>query len=492
MEKTDITAENNNIVASRDYEKILDIISGGESVSLEFKKTTGQLERGMESLCAMLNGNGGTLMFGISDEGKIIGQDVSDTTKRDIASSLRAFEPFPLLDIEYINIPNTKKQVIKISTSNTDDKPYVYKGRPYMRVESTTVVMPQKQYHNMLDNNYYATTQWEQRINPSLSISNLDEEEINRTIRIGVETGRLPEAAYKSDIPTVLTNMELMQDGKLTNAAAVLYLKHEMKEYPQLLLRLARFQGTDNRIYLDNKQVHGNIFHMLEEAMTFLFRHLDLSGEVKDLYREEKLAVPRIALRECIVNALIHREYKTPGGSVGIAIYDDRIEIINFGQIPKEIDYTNKNPQMLSKPNNPIIARAFFYRGIFENWGRGIGLIKNECRHASLPEPEFVSANGFVIVTFRLKKSYDKLSINNNGELNGGLNGELNGGLNKPQQMVYEYIRIHEGCTGSKIAAALNIPYRTLEKHIAVLSNNGLIEHRGSKKTGGYYSVKKD
>ena len=107
MEKTDITADNNNIVASRDYENILDIISGGESVSLEFKKTTGQLERGMESLCAMLNGNGGTLMFGISDEGKIIGQDVSDTTKRDIASSLRAFEPFPLLDIEYINIPNT-------------------------------------------------------------------------------------------------------------------------------------------------------------------------------------------------------------------------------------------------------------------------------------------------------------------------------------------------------------------------------------------------
>ena len=75
----------------------------------------------------------------------------------------------------------------------------------------------------------------------------------------------------------MLSNLELMKDGRLTNAAAVLYLKHGTMEYPQLLLRLARFQGTDNRVFLDNKQVRGNVFLMLEEAMA-LYYDSDLSG----------------------------------------------------------------------------------------------------------------------------------------------------------------------------------------------------------------------
>ena len=305
--------------------ELLDKIKQGESETLELKKSTGQLERGMESLCGMLNVEGGSVVFGVTDDGNVVGQEVGDSTKREIASCIREFEPFPLLDIEYVSIPNTDKQLIVITTTSTDDKPFVYKGRPYMRVESTTATMPQVRYHDLLDRSNRSVIQWEMKTNLELTLSDLDEEEIKRTVRIGVETGRLPEVAYRSDTPTVLSNLELMKDGRLTNAAAVLYLKHGTMEYPQLLLRLARFQGTDNRVFLDNKQVRGNVFLMLEEAMAFFFRHLNLSGEVKGLYREERLTVPRDALRECVINALIHREYNTPGGSVGIAIFDDRI-----------------------------------------------------------------------------------------------------------------------------------------------------------------------
>lgn len=80
------------------------LIAEKENGQVEFKETTGQLERGMETLCAFLNSEGGTVLFGVTDKGKIIGQEVSDKTKRDIAEAIRRFEPFATLEVSYISI----------------------------------------------------------------------------------------------------------------------------------------------------------------------------------------------------------------------------------------------------------------------------------------------------------------------------------------------------------------------------------------------------
>ena len=109
----------------------LDIVKGliaeKECGRVEFKETTGQLERGMETLCAFLNGKGGTVLFGVTDKGKIIGQDVSDKTKRDIAEAIRRIEPFATVDVSYIEIPDTGKSVIVLSA---EEQRYM---RPFSR-----------------------------------------------------------------------------------------------------------------------------------------------------------------------------------------------------------------------------------------------------------------------------------------------------------------------------------------------------------------------
>lgn len=91
------------------------LIAEKECGRVEFKETTGQLERGMETLCAFLNGEGGTVLFGVTDKGKIIGQDVSDKTKRDIADAIRRIEPFATVEVSYTEIPDTGKSVIALS-----------------------------------------------------------------------------------------------------------------------------------------------------------------------------------------------------------------------------------------------------------------------------------------------------------------------------------------------------------------------------------------
>ena len=94
---------------------VKELIAGAESDTVEFKETTGQLERGVETLCAFLNGTGGTVLFGVTDKGKIIGQKVSDRTKRDIAEAIRRIEPFANIEISCIDITDTDNSIIAFS-----------------------------------------------------------------------------------------------------------------------------------------------------------------------------------------------------------------------------------------------------------------------------------------------------------------------------------------------------------------------------------------
>lgn len=382
-------------------EDIKHLIVQKESEQIEFKETTGQLERGMETLCAFLNGTGGVVLFGVTDKGKIIGQDLSDKTKRDIVEAIRRIEPLTVIKISYTAIPDTNRYVIALHADpQLTARPFVYKGRAYHRMESVTSIMPQEKYNRLLlqRGGKYG---WEAIINENLKIENLDSNVIRGAVRMGVESGRLPETTMIEDIPLILGKFNLSSDdGKLKNAAAVLFGKN-LSDYPQCLLRMARFKGLNKDEFMDNQRVHGNIFELLDAAMAFFFKHLSLSGKVEKLYREEELAIPYKALRESCVNSFSHRLYHKPGSSVSIAIYDDRVEVTNSGTFPEDMTLERLLGPHDSEPQNPVIANVLYKSKVLESWGRGIGLMISECRRVGLPDPEFHSDGSFVQVVFR-------------------------------------------------------------------------------------------
>ncbi len=224
----------------KDIERIAEL---EECSNLEFKESTGQLDRSMETLCAFLNGDGGDILYGIKDNGKIIGQEVSDNTKRSIAEAVNRIEPFVELEISYVPIPDTNKYVISIHAECTRYmRPFTYKGRAYMRIESTTTFMPQERYNHLLmeRGGKYG---WEAIINSDLELSDLDENAILGAVREGIRNGRLPETTIREEIPVILKKFGLLHVGKLNNAAAVLFGKN-LYGYPQCLVRMARFRGT--------------------------------------------------------------------------------------------------------------------------------------------------------------------------------------------------------------------------------------------------------
>ena len=374
-----------------------------ENEKVEFKETTGQLERGMETLCAFLNGEGGTVLFGVTDKGKIIGQDLSDKTKREIAEAINRLEPTAAVQISYVPLQDSEKKVITFHVEDARlNRPFCYKGRAYMRVESVTTTMPQSRYNELLIQREEIRHGWETYPNTDLKLTDLDETEIRKTVRLGVECGRLPETTG-SDISTILEKLEVLENGVLKNAAAVLFAKKKLAHYPQNLLRLARFKGTDKTVFIDNQRVHGNLFQLLDAAMSFIFKHLSLSGTTDTLEREEHLEIPYKAIREAVINALCHRSYRDAGGSVAIALYDDRVEIENPGSFPSGWDMKRIKSEHGSKPRNPLIADTLYIRKVLESWGRGINLMIEECQKSGLPEPEYQIAVDEVKLIFRHK-----------------------------------------------------------------------------------------
>ena len=106
----------------------------------------------------------------------------------------------------------------------------------------------------------------------------------------------------------------------------------DTSDYPQLLLRMARFAGVDKNEFIDNQRAKGNFFDLLDAGMEFAYKHLNLSGKIVGLQRADKLEIPIEALREALINAFCHRTYDSPGASVSLAIFDDRLEIANPGR----------------------------------------------------------------------------------------------------------------------------------------------------------------
>ena len=383
-------------------DEIRSIIKNGESEVLELKKSTGQLTRATESLCAFLNGLGGMVIIGVTPEGKIVGQHITDKTLQDIANTLRNIEPTTHITMNRVALDQSELEILVLEAIPvTEARPYIFDGRPYYRTGTTTAVMPQDMYQQLLLNRAHSKNRWENSAATEFELTDLDREEILKTVRTGIAAGRLPESTG-TDPVDVLDRLGLRTKGIILNAAVVLFGKVFLPYYTQCQIRLARFKGTNKTEFLDNKQLYGHAFSLLDEAMFFIQRHLPVAGKITPgvIERIDEPIFPPLALREALVNAFCHRDYANPGGAISVAIFDDRLEIWSEGILPFGLKVEDLKRDHPSRPRNPLIADVFFRRGLVERWGRGTQTIVELCVKAGHPEPEFIEQAGSVGVRF--------------------------------------------------------------------------------------------
>lgn len=381
------------------------LIAKGETRTLELKKTTGELSKGMETACAFLNSDGGWLMFGITPSLKIDGQNVTDATRQEIANALRKIEPVIDVEVEYVELPDKPGfyvVAIYFDSNNFKNGPYSFDGRPFYKVESTTSSMPRQMYEERLRLSNPSRFSWENASCAEISVDDIDTELLFQTLHDGIGSRRIHASAMTLHSPTkIMVKLGVAKkDGTILNAANVLFGKEPSILHPQCKVRLARFEGVDKRIFRDQAVCEGNLFEQYDAVMDFCLKHLNLSGRMDRKFRKDTLTVPYEAIKEATINMLCHRSWTAENTTPSLAVYDDRMVFQNPGAFPMGMTWKDfVDDQIGSIPANPTIANVFYRRGTMEAWGRGIGLIMESCKEQRIPKPEIKVVPPFVNLT---------------------------------------------------------------------------------------------
>jgi ATP-dependent DNA helicase RecG len=392
------------------------LTSGGESEQVEFKRSTGQRTDAAKTVCAMLNTRGGFVLFGVDDSGNAVGQEVSAGTVADVVREIRRIDPWPLITPEVIPLDD-RRSVVLLRVPEVGGSVYTFEGRPYVRIGPTNSIMSQQEYRQRLLDAMHPTSRWETQRAHGVGIEDLDSAQIVTTIEAGITNGRISDPGTREP-RALLRGVGLLDGEHLLNAAVALFGRSDrlLPFYPQCSLRLAAFKGVDKSEFLDNRQLAGNIFDILDAADRFIRMHVPVAGRVvPNLFqRIDDPLYPPVALREALANAVCHRDYAAPGGAIALAIFDDRLEISNPGRLPSGFTVADLARPHVSVAMNPLIAAVLYRQGIIEQWGSGTLKILELTERAGLATAEFevrgpelvarFSPNGYVAP---LKAGYD-------------------------------------------------------------------------------------
>jgi ATP-dependent DNA helicase RecG len=448
-------------------QQIETLVKSGESETLEFKRTSGERREAARALCAMLNHRGGRVLFGIEPDGRVMGQQVSDRTLEEIAQEVQQIEPTIFPQIDRVEV-REGLQVVSVTVATGANRPYSYKGQAYKRVGNTSPKMSREEYNRILIERFHGERRWETEPAEGWSAADLDARELTLTVDEAIRRGRLNDPGTRDPLE-LLRGFGLVKDGLLLRAAVALFGQQERveAEFVQCLLRVAKFKGADKTEFLDNRQFHGNTFRLLLLAEQFLRENLPIAGRVVPglFERIDEPLYPPVALREALANAFCHRDYAIGGGSVGVAIYQDRLEITSSGNLHFGLTAEKLFEPHESLPWNPLIARVFHRRGIIETWGRGTLRMVELTEQAGLPRPEIEEGAGCVVVRFRPSRYVPPRQAKHD--------------LTQRQQAILALLAQHAQVSRRFIVEALEEKMRPVKDDLERLQSLGLVQTTG-------------
>ena len=288
---------------------------------------------------------------GIKDFKKLL-EDIPNKTRNimGIAVTVSVFE-------------DSEKKYLKIDVPPCP-VPVSLRGRYYQRSGSTNQELTGNALNEFLMRRFGKS--WDGVTYDSFSMSDIDTETVERFKKLAVD--RLPLIVEEKDPHLILNKLNLIHDGKFKRAAILLFGKNPQALFLQSHIKIGRFL-SDTDIFTSDI-VEGNLFRQVDQAISILkSKYLISPITFEGIHRREKLELPVIALREALLNAIIHRNYMTTS-AIQVRIYDDRVVILNEGALPENITIEDLRREHLSKPRNTLIADVFYKAGFIESWGK--------------------------------------------------------------------------------------------------------------------------
>ncbi len=424
-----------------------------ESETVELKASLAELDAALIDVCAFLNHRGGSLFFGVKPDGRVVGLTVADSTLLKVSQKIRQ-KLKPEIIPEIRERIEDDKSIIEVIISEGTHKPYFVDGVAYIRSGSESVKMPPDVLtRQIMEQQGYV---WDRDICAGAMFDDIDPALVKSYLTRALQVRHID---LDPDTPaeTALESLELLKEGKLTNAAILLFGRNPQKFIDTAVIRCAKFRGDDvTQPYANMKVIRGAIVAQIDQTEQFIRDNIAKAAWMpkEKFEREESWEYPPDAFREAVINAVCHRDYQS-SGSVQVSIFSNSLEIMNPGLLPSTLTIESLKRRHSSKPRNRLIAETLFKIKYIEKFGSGTTKMIRVCRDLGVPEPEFHEQDEDFMVTFR------RSSVNvllDQPDL-----------LNERQKLAIEFLKTHESITSSELAQLAGCAERTARQDLSRL-----------------------
>ncbi|MBQ5974088.1 MAG: putative DNA binding domain-containing protein [Bacteroidales bacterium] len=452
------------------------LLRQNESDVLEFKEKYSP-EVIAKNVTAMLNNRGGDILVGITDDKQVIGIDKGVDIGKFLSKLLSEITPSAPIDVQLVDYDG--KNILMIRVWEGSQKPYSYKGTIFQKIGNRG-----KSLSKILSDRKDADINWERLPLLGADLSDLDMEEVKKTVDHLQESGK----SMTTDTEEFLINNGLIQNGNITNACALLYAKNPSRFYTQCVIRLSVFSSDSPSDLVETRNYAGNIFKNAEAIFQFFDEYYKKSIVIDAPQRTEKWNYPRVAVREGVMNAIVHRDYSFYQGFLHIQVYPTHLDILNYGTMEPIVSYATKGILEYSMLRNPDIAYQCYYRKLIEMRGTGIMRMNDECKKLGLNPPVFSIDGDVVKVSFSIRQ----WGANSTGVgmlekmLDTAIRG-LSSNVRIKMLAVLDNINNKPGIKSLGLSDTTGIPKKTVDRYLSELKKANIIRYEGSDKNGGFH-----
>ncbi len=436
-------------------ERLSLILSEGEGERIEFKEGLGQLDR---ELVAFANAAGGSIFIGVEDRREIAGISISNRMRSEVTTIARNCDP--PLEVETFVY---SEKVLEVRVSEGTDKPYRCKGGFFLRMGPNTQKLNRNEIRRLILSS--GTYRFDEALNGQFQFP----QDFDR--RKLAEYVSLCGFATTADPEDVLFSLDTARRVKkrivLCNAGVLFFARQPQSLIKESHISCVRYRGRDRYDIIDRQELTGNPIEMIESAHAFVKRNIRVGyGFNEGARRQESFEYPLPAVREAIVNAVMHRDYFYDASNIYISIYSDRLEVENPGGLYSGLTLDELGRRSVRR--NRLIADLLFRAGYVERVGSGIPRMRKALEENKNPPME-ISATNFFSVTL-----YPRI-----GQLD-----EMN--LSKRQFRLYQLILERGTIKTAEAARLMAISADTALRELRTLVETGLIEKQGIGKSTSY------
>ena len=412
---------------------------------------------------------GGTLLLGVRDDGTVCGEILANDLKAKINTLARNCKPTISVELAQVG------EVVAVVVPEGMEKPYSCGSGYYRRLDGNTQKMSHDELRIMFAE--HETLPFEEKTVRGFTFDDISRAKIRAfTKEAGISIGR-------AAVPEFLRSLNVVDETRVKNAGILFFAGDVYKHIHQAQMTCVAFKGTDKLHIYDRRDVRDDLLTQFNEAIAFLKKHLNIRSEIRGVNREDIYELPLEALREAVVNALMHRDYSIRGTQVSVEVYDDRVEIVNPGGLPKGL--TLKKFSSVSIRRNEIIADLFSRLNKVERLGSGIRKMRKAMADAGLPEPEF-DPNGFFTAIFCRSPEYALKKGAPGAEK--ATQETTQNAAQKTTQKIIALIAQNPNVTRQELAKAIGITDSGVKYHLKKMQEKKIIRRVGPDK-GGHWEV---